>query len=123
MVAAAAGLAAPRSWPPSSPAPTWRTSGGNAEDASDAVGFLLRPAVPPRRRPRARLERIAALPFAARAGGGGALAAGLDRDAVYIGFANGATPELVSKRLGCVVRQPEYPGVDLAALCVRGGAR
>jgi len=47
------------------------------------------------------------------------LADKLDRDAVYIGFADSVTPELVSKRLGCVIDQPEYPGVDLAALCVR----
>jgi hypothetical protein len=38
---------------------------------------------------------------------------------MYLAYANFATPELVSKRLGCVIDQPEYPGVDLAALCLR----
>jgi hypothetical protein len=28
-------------------------------------------------------------------------------------------PELVSRRLGCIVHNPVYAGVDLAALCVR----
>jgi hypothetical protein len=34
-------------------------------------------------------------------------------------FGDTATPELVSTRLGCVIDQPEYPGLDLAALCLR----
>ena len=93
--------------------------GGNAEDASDAVGFLLGlPYLPAAA--RARLGRIEALPYPRRGRAAAEVAAGLRRDAVYIGFSNRATPELVSKRLGCVVRQPEYPGVDLAALCMRG---
>ena len=37
-----------------------------------------------------------------------------------LGYLNRATPELVSKRLGCVIDQPEYPGPDLAVLCLRG---
>jgi hypothetical protein len=47
-----------------------------------------------------------------------ALAARLERAAVYIGFANTATLELVSKRLGRVIDQAERLGVDLAALCL-----
>jgi len=39
--------------------------------------------------------------------------------AVYIGFSDGATPELVSERLGCIIDQAEYRGLDLAALCFR----
>jgi hypothetical protein len=42
----------------------------------------------------------------------------LEHEAVYIGYADTATAELVSQRLGCRIDQPEYPGIDLAALCV-----
>jgi hypothetical protein len=34
-------------------------------------------------------------------------------------YEQGAVPELVSPRLGCIVHQPEYEGVDFAALCLR----
>jgi hypothetical protein len=68
---------------------------------------------------RTRLERIATLPSPRREAAAAALVAKLERDAVSIGFGYGATPELVSRRLGCLVEQPEYPGLDLAALCLR----
>jgi ABC-type transport system substrate-binding protein len=94
-------------------------AGGNSGDASDPVGFLRHlPYLPPAS--QARLDRIASLSLAGRATGAAALAAQLERDAIYVGFADGATPELFSKQLGCVIDQPEYPGVDLAALCLRG---
>jgi hypothetical protein len=67
-----------------------------------------------------RLDRIAGLPFSRREAAAARLAAELERDAVYVGFADAATPELASKRLGCVIDQPRYPGVDLVALCLRG---
>ena len=53
-------------------------------------------------------------------GGAPEFATELERDAIVIGVGNRATPELVSTRLGCVVEQPEYPGLDLAALCLPG---
>jgi hypothetical protein len=67
----------------------------------------------------ARLERIAALSPPRREAAAAALAERLEQAAVYVPYADDAIPELVSKRLGCIVHQPEYPGVDLAALCVR----
>lgn len=95
---------------------------GNADDARDAVAFLLHlPYLAAT--DRAALERVALLPFDRRRATAVALAARLARDDDVIGFANGATAEIVSRRVGCVVRPPEYPGVDLAALCLRGGAR
>jgi len=93
---------------------------GNADNARDSIGYLLGlPYLP--QTDRAELERIAAFPSPRREAAAAAIAARLERDAVYIGFSDRATPELVSKRLGCVVDQPEYPGLDLASLCLRGG--
>jgi ABC-type transport system substrate-binding protein len=93
-------------------------TGGNAGDASEAVAYLLHlPYLPATA--RAELHRIAASPFSRRDAAAAALAGKLERDAYYVGYADPATPELVSKRLGCVIDQPVYPGVDLAALCLR----
>jgi ABC-type transport system substrate-binding protein len=90
----------------------------NAGDASEAVGYLLHlPYLPAAA--RAELHRIAAFPFSRREAAAAALAGKLEREAVYVGYADPATPELFSKRLGCVIDQPVYPGVDLAALCLR----
>ena len=36
-----------------------------------------------------------------------------------MGIEDRTIPELISKRLGCVIDQPEYPGLDLAAFCLR----
>src|SRR5439155_8634909 len=65
------------------------------------------------------LERIATLSSPRREAAAAALAAKLERDAAWIGFGYRPTPELVSKRVGCVIDQPEYPGLDLAALCLK----
>ncbi len=90
---------------------------GNADNARDSVAYLLGlPYLP--QTDRAKLERIAAFPSPHRAAAATAIAARLERDAVYIGFSDRATPELVSKRLRCILDQPEYPGLDLAALCI-----
>jgi ABC-type transport system substrate-binding protein len=67
----------------------------------------------------ARLARIARLPSPARETLAGALALRLDRDAVYVTYADGAIPELASARLGCRLHATAYPGLDLAALCLR----
>ena len=90
----------------------------NASHTVDPVVYLqqlpyLRPA------DRARLRRIDALPHGRREAAAAAFAADLERDAVYIGNAYYTESELVSKRLGCIVHHPVYPGVDVAALCVR----
>jgi DNA-binding SARP family transcriptional activator/ABC-type transport system substrate-binding protein/streptogramin lyase len=67
-----------------------------------------------------QLDRIAALPWPRRLAEGDTLAMKLERDGLYIGYGEYAIPELVSRRLGCLIDQPEYPGLDLAALCIRG---
>jgi len=67
----------------------------------------------------ARLERIARFSSPRREAAAAALAATLEREAVVVAYADLATPELFSPRLGCIVDQPEYPGLDLAALCLR----
>ena len=90
---------------------------GNADDARDPV-FYLRPPPVPSAADADRLARIDAFPSPRRESAAAALAARLEREAAYIGYADAATPELVSKRLGCTIDQPEYPGLDLAALCV-----
>jgi DNA-binding SARP family transcriptional activator/ABC-type transport system substrate-binding protein/streptogramin lyase len=91
---------------------------GNADNARDQVAYLLGlPFLP--RTDRAKLERMAPLSPRRREAAAAAVAARLQQAAIYIGFSDRATPQLVSKRLGCVVDQPEYPGLDLAALCIR----
>ena len=93
--------------------------GGNASEARDPVEYLRSlpylPAVE-----RAELERIANLPPPRREASAAPIAAHLARNAFVVGVADLATPELVSARLGCVIDHPEYPGLDLAALCLPG---
>jgi hypothetical protein len=87
-------------------------------DVDDVVGYLSRlPFLPTAA--RRQLDRIEALPYPRRDAAAEKLAAGLQRAAIYLGYADAATPELLSKRVGCVIDQPTYAGVDLAALCVR----
>jgi MarR-like DNA-binding transcriptional regulator SgrR of sgrS sRNA len=91
---------------------------GNAETTRDPVANLLElPYLPAAA--RAQLDRIAMVPSPRREADAAAVAAKLERDANYVGYADLVTPELVSRRLGCLVDHPEYPGLDLAALCVR----
>jgi DNA-binding SARP family transcriptional activator/ABC-type transport system substrate-binding protein len=66
-----------------------------------------------------RLAQIQTLSYPRRDIAAAALAAKLEKDVMYAVIGHGAIPELVSSRLGCVIHQPEYPGVDLAALCIR----
>ena len=94
------------------------TVGRNASQTLDPVDYLAGlPYLPSA--DHARLEQIARLSPPYRAAAAAALTARLESEAVYVPYADGAIPELVSKRLGCIVHQPEYPGVDLAALCLR----
>ena len=91
---------------------------GNATQTRDPVEYLR--AVPYlRAADRASLERIATFPSPRRESAAAALAANLERDGVVVGYAARVLPELVSRRLGCIVEQPEFPGLDLAALCRR----
>jgi ABC-type oligopeptide transport system substrate-binding subunit len=65
------------------------------------------------------LEHIATLPSPQRDTEAAALATTIDRQALYAVYEDEAIPELHSPRLGCVTHQPEYTGIDLAALCLK----
>jgi ABC-type transport system substrate-binding protein/DNA-binding SARP family transcriptional activator len=91
--------------------------GGAGSDDGDPVDYLRALSLPPAA--SAELARIVPLAAAERDGAAAALARRLDREALYAVYEDGAIPELVSPRLGCIVHQPEYPGVDLAALCLK----
>jgi ABC-type transport system substrate-binding protein len=91
---------------------------GLTADDGDPVAALQTLSLPPRA--ASGLDRIAALATPQRERAAAALAAGIDRKSLFAVYAYGAIPELVSPRLGCIVHQPEYAGVDLAALCLRG---
>jgi DNA-binding SARP family transcriptional activator/ABC-type transport system substrate-binding protein len=94
--------------------------GGLNAETSDPVSYLQQAFLP--EDDRAELGRIAKLASRARESEAAALARKIERQSLFAVYAIGAIPELVSKRLGCIVHQPEYPGVDLAALCVRKGS-
>jgi DNA-binding SARP family transcriptional activator/ABC-type transport system substrate-binding protein/streptogramin lyase len=94
--------------------------GGNVNNG-DPVEYLESIGLPPRE--SAALSRIAKLSSPQRDVEAAALASKIDRESLYAVYEDAAVPELVSRRLGCVVNQPEYAGVDLAALCLRSGAR
>jgi DNA-binding SARP family transcriptional activator/ABC-type transport system substrate-binding protein/streptogramin lyase len=94
------------------------TVGRDASQTRDPVTYLAGlPYLP--EADLARLGRFAGLPSPRREAAAAALAERLEREAVYVPYVDYAIPELVSKRSGCIVHQPVYPGVDLAALCVR----
>jgi hypothetical protein len=91
-------------------------TGGSTDD--DSLAFLLHlPYLPATY--RAQLDRLSSISTPNRVAMADLAARRLERAAVYVGVADGATPELVSKRIGCIVHQPQYPGLDLAASCLR----
>jgi ABC-type oligopeptide transport system substrate-binding subunit len=93
-------------------------AGFNAE-TSDPVSYLQQAFLPPV--DRAELDRIAELSPPERVRKASALAQVIEKQSLLAVYDVGAIPELVSSRLGCVVHSPEYPGVDLASLCIRKG--
>jgi DNA-binding SARP family transcriptional activator/ABC-type transport system substrate-binding protein/streptogramin lyase len=95
--------------------------GGLNAETSDPVSYLQEVEAVLPSRDRAQLERIAQLAPPQRERRAAALAQRLEMESLFAPYDLGAIPELVSKRLGCVVHQREYPGVDLAALCLRRG--
>jgi MarR-like DNA-binding transcriptional regulator SgrR of sgrS sRNA/streptogramin lyase len=98
------------------------TVGRDPSTTIDPVDFLATlPYLPPA--DRTRLSRVARLSSPRRESTAAALAARLVREGVYVPYADGALAELVSKRVGCIVHQPNYPGADLAALCLHKGTR
>jgi peptide/nickel transport system substrate-binding protein len=68
-----------------------------------------------------RLARADRLSGRARERAFGRIAADLARDKAPIAvFSQPYQAELVSTRLGCLIHQPAFGGLDLAALCIRG---
>jgi DNA-binding SARP family transcriptional activator/ABC-type transport system substrate-binding protein/streptogramin lyase len=93
--------------------------GANAETA-DPVDYLRRMFLP--REEWEELNRIAKLSSPERERAADALTTRIERKSLFAVFAYRAVPELVSKRLGCIVHQPQYAGVDLAALCLQNSS-
>jgi len=90
--------------------------GANAETA-DPVDYYRRLFLP--QQEWDELNRIAKLGSPERERRAAALARRIDERSLFAVFGYSAVPELVSRRLGCIVRQPQYAGVDLAALCLK----
>jgi DNA-binding SARP family transcriptional activator/ABC-type transport system substrate-binding protein len=93
--------------------------GGLNAETADAAAYLQRLYLPTEEQ-RNELQRLMTLSSPERERASVALARKIERASLFAVYRNSAVPELVSRRLGCVVHQPEYPGVDLAALCLRG---
>jgi peptide/nickel transport system substrate-binding protein len=91
--------------------------GGLNAETSDPISYLQQAFLPPA--DRAEVDRIAELTSPTRERQAVRLAREIERKSLFAVYDIGAIPELVSTRLGCIVHQPEYPGVDLAALCLR----
>ena len=91
--------------------------GGLNTHTADPASYLKDLFLPPG--DAKELRRIQTLFAPARERAALALAKKIERDSLYAVFQMDALPELVSRRLGCVVHQPEYAGVDLAALCLK----
>jgi ABC-type oligopeptide transport system substrate-binding subunit len=91
--------------------------GGLNENTADPADYLKDLFLPPD--DAKELRRVQTLFSPDRERAAVALARRLERESLFAVFASDAIPELMSKRLGCVVHQPLYSGVDLAALCLR----
>ena len=90
--------------------------GGFNAETSDPVSYLQPAFLPPG--DRAELDRIAKLSSPERETRAAALARKIESESLFAVYGLTVIPELASKRLGCIVHQPEYVGVDLAALCI-----
>jgi hypothetical protein len=95
--------------------------GGLGADTADPADYLKDLFLPPD--DARELRRVQTLFSPERERAAIALARKLDRESLFAVFQADAIPELRSRRLGCIVHQPEYAGVDLAALCLRGRER
>jgi hypothetical protein len=91
--------------------------GGLNANTADPAAYLRDLILPPSA--ATQLRRVQALFSPERERAAVALARKLDRASLFAVYMRDAIPELRSKRLGCVIHQPEYAGVDLAALCLR----
>jgi peptide/nickel transport system substrate-binding protein len=95
--------------------------GGLNANSPDPAAYLQRLFLPPKE--RRELRRLTTLYSPQRDRAAEALARRLDRESLFAVYGSDAVPELVSRRLGCIVHQPVYAGVDLAALCLRDSKR
>jgi DNA-binding SARP family transcriptional activator/ABC-type transport system substrate-binding protein/streptogramin lyase len=91
--------------------------GGLSVTSADPGAYLQQLSLLPRYSDEVR--RIATLRSPERERASAALARAIERDSLIVVYMQTAIPELVSRRLGCIVHQPEYAGVDLAALCLK----
>jgi hypothetical protein len=91
--------------------------GGLSVNSADPGAYLQQLSLLPRYSEEVR--RIATLRSPERERASAALARAIERDSLIAVYMQTAIPELVSRRLGCIVHQPEYAGVDLAALCLK----
>jgi DNA-binding SARP family transcriptional activator/ABC-type transport system substrate-binding protein len=91
--------------------------GGSNSETGDPVEYLEQLFLP--QKFWDELGRIGKLSAPQRETKAAALARRIEKESLFAVYDNEAIPELVSRRLGCIVHQPEYPGVDLAALCLR----
>ena len=94
----------------------WGGLGANTADPGaylQQVSYLPRPYSD-------EIRRINGLHSPARERASAALARRIEDASFFAVYASRAFPEIVSRRLGCIVHQPAYMGVDLAALCVKG---
>jgi DNA-binding SARP family transcriptional activator/ABC-type transport system substrate-binding protein len=92
--------------------------GGLSANSADPGAYLQQLSLLPPRYSE-EIRRVAALRSPERERVAAALARTIERDSPLAVYGQGAVPELTSRRLGCVVHQPEYTGVDLAALCLK----
>ena len=91
--------------------------GGLNAETGDAAAYLAPLSLPPHE--ARELRELSGLASPARERAASALVRRIERRSLFAVFGTDAMPELVSRRLGCIVHNPVYAGVDLAALCVR----
>ena len=91
--------------------------GGEGLETGDLASYLERLYLYPKE--EAEVARILKLPIPERDERAVALARRVERQSLFAVYDSRALPELVSRRLGCIVHQPMFPGVDLAALCLK----
>ena len=91
--------------------------GGAGADTADPADYLKDLYLPQDEWNEAR--RIQRLLSPERERAALALLRKIERESLFAVFLRNTMPELVSRRLGCLVHQPEFMGVDLAALCVK----
>jgi DNA-binding SARP family transcriptional activator/ABC-type transport system substrate-binding protein/streptogramin lyase len=96
---------------------SWGGLNANTPDA--AAYFKPLSYLPPRY--SNEIARIQLLSSPARERAAVSLARRIEKQSLFAVYVTDAMPELVSRRLGCIIDHPVYAGIDLAALCIRHG--